>query len=712
MPNSPATDPSAPVIDARWVAAGLRMQVLVPLALALVLLVSSFVAVLVLARMKRNEMDIARSAAAADVMLQERTSHEVQTMRTVIELIMRDPNIEAAFRNRDRQALLDLSMPIRDGIWTKNSISRFDYILPDKTVLLRVEAPGDHGDKFSRFLLEESQYDKPFWGSELGPQGDFTLQVVYPWRVDEKLIGYLQLGIDFEQLMEGIKTALDADVFVAIDKSYLDAGQWQQRQARKEEPIPWDEFPQVVVLNRTLKAIPPSVQAYLSQPAGREREDNFEFAADGRVVQTIGVPFMNRLGQRLGVMVVMEDMTAAAAGRTKTVVAIIAVVGAAGSGLMLFFYVLLGRVQRGVATRTARLNDAQRVLVLEQQERQRAEQELGVQQERNELLETRSRMVEELAAANQKAEAALRSNQEVTGQLRAMQSELLATARQAGRAEIATNVLHNVGNVLNSVNVSAGLMGAALRRSRLPGLTRAVRLIDDHSTDLGDFLSRDEKGRMLPGYIAAVTKALVTEQQCQFEELARLAKSIDHIKDIVTVQQSHATGAGVIELVLATELAEDALRMQAPSLTRHRVTVIREFTPVPPIPMDRGQVLQILVNLISNARQAMAAMPAAVPRLTLRVELSGTDRLRIAVCDQGEGISAENLTRIFAHGFTTRSTGHGFGLHSSALAARAMGGTLTAASEGPGKGATFTLELPVDPTPPDYGSDPKQIAHS
>jgi signal transduction histidine kinase len=240
------------------------------------------------------------------------------------------------------------------------------------------------------------------------------------------------------------------------------------------------------------------------------------------------------------------------------------------------------------------------------------------------------------------------------------------------------------------------VIGAALRQSRLSSLTRALKLMQDHAADLGDFLARDEKGRMLPGYLDAVARALAQEQQSIAEELARLVQNIDHIKAIVTTQQSHAGGMGVIETVRACDLAEDALRLQGSALARHQVTVIREFGPVPAFPLDRGRVLQILVNLISNAKQAMAAIAGPHP-LTLRIELVGAARLRFSVRDEGEGITAENLTRIFAHGFTTRKAGHGFGLHSSVLAAHAMGGTLTADSDGSGRGATFTLELPVGP---------------
>jgi two-component system, NtrC family, sensor kinase len=117
---------------------------------------------------------------------------------------------------------------------------------------------------------------------------------------------------------------------------------------------------------------------------------------------------------------------------------------------------------------------------------------------------------------------------------------------------------------------------------------------------------------------------------------------------------------------------------------------------MPVVRLDRARVLQILVNLISNASHALENAPGDAHQITLTVNAVAGSNLRVSVRDEGEGIPAQNLTRIFAHGFTTRKSGHGFGLHSCALAARQMGGTLTAHSDGPGRGATFTLELPID----------------
>ena len=282
--------------------------------------------------------------------------------------------------------------------------------------------------------------------------------------------------------------------------------------------------------------------------------------------------------------------------------------------------------------------------------------------------------------------------------LRKAQADLVASARQAGMAEIASNVLHNVGNVLNSVNVSASLVNDKMRASKARGLAKAVQLMDEHGADLGRFLTLDDKGKLLPGYLSEAVAALAAEQRCVVEELESLTRSVEHIKDIVAMQQSYAGASSLAEPVRICDLLEEALRMNASALAGRRVVVVREFADLPVLLLDQPRLLQILVNLISNAEQAMDGVQDRLPRIRLRAEIAGAGaerRLRILVEDEGEGIAPENLARIFAHGFTTRKDGHGFGLHSCALAARAMGGALVAHSDGAGTGATFTLTLPI-----------------
>lgn len=280
-----------------------------------------------------------------------------------------------------------------------------------------------------------------------------------------------------------------------------------------------------------------------------------------------------------------------------------------------------------------------------------------------------------------------------------VQAQLLTAARLAGMAEVATNVLHNVGNVLNSVNVSADLIGTRLRASRLKGLARSVDLMDAHAADLGEFLTRDSRGKLLPAYLRELARALEEEHLAIAAELGTLCSSVDHIKQVIATQQSYAGSPRMVESARVIELLDDALRINAGALTRHKVEVVKNYSVLPALLLDRHRVLQVLVNLISNAKQALDALEDRRPVIHIDAALADSAVLRIAVTDNGEGIAPENLTRVFSHGFTTRKNGHGFGLHSCVLAAQEMGGSLRVHSAGPGQGATFTLEIPVAPAP-------------
>ena len=281
-------------------------------------------------------------------------------------------------------------------------------------------------------------------------------------------------------------------------------------------------------------------------------------------------------------------------------------------------------------------------------------------------------------------------------ELEQLHQKLLAASRQAGMAEVATGVLHNVGNVLNSVNVTASLVTDKVRRSKGPTLSRVCGLLREHASDLGTFLSTDPKGKQVPAFLDALAGHLTAEQKSIQEELAQLTANIEHIKDIVNMQQSYATVVGITENLNPVDLIEDALRMNAGSFLKHELELVREFAPdLPRVSVDKHKVLQILINLLRNAKYACDDSGRTDKRVTVRaVRENGS--VRITVADNGVGIPQENLTRIFNHGFTTRDTGHGFGLHSGANAAKEMSGSLTPYSDGPGLGAAFTLELPAE----------------
>jgi PAS domain S-box-containing protein len=281
-------------------------------------------------------------------------------------------------------------------------------------------------------------------------------------------------------------------------------------------------------------------------------------------------------------------------------------------------------------------------------------------------------------------------------ELERVHKQLMTASRQAGMAEIATNVLHNVGNILNSVNISLSLVVERVKQSNAPGLSRVATLLQEKGQLVGTFITSDERGKQIPTYLATLGQQLVTDQKMALQELASLRDNLEHIKSTVAMQQNYARRCGVTETVEVAELVEDSVRLNAGAFVRHGVTLSREFADVPPITVDKHKVLQILVNLVRNAKYACDESGRADKLVTLRVERE-INAVRISVLDNGVGISAENMGRLFTHGFTTRQSGHGFGLHSSALAAHELGGSLRAESGGAGCGAVFILDLPLVP---------------
>jgi PAS domain S-box-containing protein len=280
-----------------------------------------------------------------------------------------------------------------------------------------------------------------------------------------------------------------------------------------------------------------------------------------------------------------------------------------------------------------------------------------------------------------------------TRELERSQKQLMEASHQAGMAEVATGVLHNVGNVLNSVNISSGLITDAVRKSSLPTLKNIATLLLDQ-TDLPAFMA-GPRGQAIPSFLSDLHSRMSREQESLNKETLALTSSVEHIKEIVMMQQSYARMGGRSEPLHLEHLVEDALHINSAALTRHRVELIKDYQAVPAVQVERNKVLQILVNLLRNAKHAID--DANPPERLLRITIcQGPDGfVNVIVSDNGLGIPPENLERLFSYGFTTRKTGHGFGLHSSVNTAREMGGALTAASAGLGHGASFCLSLPA-----------------
>lgn len=284
-------------------------------------------------------------------------------------------------------------------------------------------------------------------------------------------------------------------------------------------------------------------------------------------------------------------------------------------------------------------------------------------------------------------------------ELEEVQKQLRETAVRIGRAEMARTVVHNIGNVLNGIGVSTTLIAQKIQNSKGLHIGKLAALLQQHEADLPSFLSTDPKGKKVPAFVADLAAKFADEQKALTSELQFVGEKVAHIRSIIDTHQASASVSGLTQQVTASELVEEALRLNAASLESRGVRVIRQFSETPPITTEKHKVLQILVNLITNAAQALEQGRQQDRQLICQIDSQDGQSVLISVADNGMGVSPENLPRIFQQGFTTRQGGHGLGLHGSALLARELGGDLTVTSNGPGQGAVFTLGLPLTPTP-------------
>lgn len=278
------------------------------------------------------------------------------------------------------------------------------------------------------------------------------------------------------------------------------------------------------------------------------------------------------------------------------------------------------------------------------------------------------------------------------------QQQLYLAAHQAGMSQVAANVLHNVGNVFNSINISAESLKNRVYNSRLDKLNDVSQLLTEHQTSLVDFLTNNERGLALPAFLTAVTNYWKDEKNNLLKELELMSKHIDQIKAIISSQQSIGGASTIIQEIDLQKMINDALKIAITDNDQKGIKIIVNNSIKNLISIDKIKLLQVMINLIKNAREALIHAPIENKILQINAATLSENKFFIEVSDNGVGISEEHLRKIFQHGFTTKGNSHGFGLHSSALAAKEMEGELRVESEGLHKGARFVLELPYRPT--------------
>ena len=311
--------------------------------------------------------------------------------------------------------------------------------------------------------------------------------------------------------------------------------------------------------------------------------------------------------------------------------------------------------------------------------------------------------VQLLARANQKQQDLIQTLEEKnrvisqqTQDIQTAQAQLVESARRAGMAEIATSVLHNVGNLLNSAMTSSTVIRETVGHSRVVSLTRLAEVLRNHPGGLPEFVRSDPRGGRLTEFFSEIAAALGSEHQVVAGKLQVLAESHEPIRQIIALQQSYAGVTGVKDSIKLPGMIEDATRLFMESFKKHDITISTEFaSDLPAILVEKHKLMQILINLLQNARDATKGRSREDRRIHIRAAQLSPDKVIVELTDNGVGISPEQQARIFNFGFTTKADGHGFGLHGCANLTKEMGGTLQATSPGAEQGATFSLTLPI-----------------
>jgi PAS domain S-box-containing protein len=266
-------------------------------------------------------------------------------------------------------------------------------------------------------------------------------------------------------------------------------------------------------------------------------------------------------------------------------------------------------------------------------------------------------------------------------------------AHQSGKAEVAADVLHNVGNVLNSVYVSSIEMVEILSKSSLLGLIKANDLLQSNRSNIVDFILNNPKGQALLDYYIKIGEELIAEKNRIENELSQQLNKINIIKEILDIQQSFTKSPSFFENLSVSGVINDSLLILQRAVLKNQITLVNNSAQDLTVFTNKARLTHVIINIVKNAIEAMEGSARFNRVITIESKKDITSTY-IIFSDKGEGIAKENLALIFNHGFTTKKEGRGFGLHACANSMTELKGKIFASSEGVGKGSVFTLVFP------------------
>jgi PAS domain S-box-containing protein len=715
----------------------IKLRIFVPLILAVVVLLGSFIFAFRQDQRRSSEQAIHRSAVELQKFLQVEQKQNTDFMETALRTILNDERMAHAFRARDREALLERAGPLQKTLSRQHKITHLYFHGPDRINFLRVHHPEEHGDLINRFTLREAERTGEIAsGIERGPLGAFVLRVVMPWRNNGELLGYLELGMEFDEITKDLHGLLDVDFVVAVDKKLVSREQWTKAVQASDKKESWDQFPDAVIIDRTVQVLPGPIVKFLSS-GSRPREMTKVVSWNGRVAQMILLHLDDAGGKGFGELFVMRDVSDSVAQARRSMWLITFICLAVSAALLTLFYIFLGRIQQTLASQNTKLR-------AEIGERQHANAELELSQTRlaeaQAMAQTGSYEFDVATRKTIWSDELFRllgfSPGEIEPSYEAWLSCLhpddRATAKQflrdviagkkpgtsdlrivhrSGRVCIlqrrANEVLDESGNVFRVV----GTMQEVTEQRRIETELRAATIAAETATRIkSEFLANMSHEIRTPmngviGMTGLLLDTPLTEEQRQFAETIQLSGEalLSIVNDILDFSKIEA---GKLEL--------EIVDMDLAHVVRGTVELLRETTKAkslelratidPDVPAqlrgDCGRLRQVLINLIGNAIKFTSRGEVTL-HISADRQTEEMASLRFRISDTGIGIDLETQARLFqaftqADGsMSRRYGGTGLGLAICKQLVEKMRGDIGVESVvGAGSTFWFTVEFP------------------
>lgn len=652
----------------------IRRRILIPLSLTIVVLFCTFIYSAYHIRADQNLIDMRHNYEVTQAYIDvSKDQRETLLLNLMIE-ISRDTQLRQAMMANDRDTLYQQSLPLFNHLFQVHGISHFYYHTPTATTLLRVHNPDEFGDQVDRNTFLQAAHSQKFaFGLELGKFGMLTYRGVLPWQVEDKLIGYIELGIEVDYVLKQLQSIVKKDFLITLDKHQLNREQWELARKHAGRLHNWDLFSDQVIAYQTLPETSNLGKIKLLAINRLATEEAYsDIVVNQQVYRIKGFPLFDFSGQLIGGFHVLHNITEQTTSFKAFIVPIILM--SAGLCLVLFFfaYTVLGRMDRRLADTRQRLNDEVANVRL-------ANQQLKEEIDHRRLAESKLQLLNQ--TLEERVAQRTVALEEVNRELQETHATILHQDKMACIGQLAAGIAHDINNPIGFVSHNLGTFERYLERlSQFFALQLGV--IERRGDN--ELAAACMKGRQDFGIDQILREMPVMLAECR-DGTTRISQTVQGLRNFSCKEIPRRELTDLHQCINST-LALIRHELQA------KIEIVRDYGDIPRCYCCAAQMNQVFLNLFINATQAIAEQGK------IHIQSWTEDKkIYIAISDNGCGIPPDKLAHIFEPFFTTKEIGVGTGLGLSIVydIVTRHKGIIKAVSK-PGTGTTFTLCMPID----------------